>query len=79
MDSIVVEEQVETPEEAEQYANIEEAPEVEQPQEEQEVELPEKFKGKSMEDIISSYENLEKELGRKGQELGELRLSLIHI
>lgn len=73
MDSIVVEEQVETPEEAEQYANIEEAPEVEQPQEEQEVELPEKFKGKSMEDIVSSYENLEKELGRKGQELGELR------
>lgn len=73
MASVVVDEYQETPEEAELYANIEEVPEVEQPQEEQEMELPEKFKGKSMEDIISSYENLEKELGRKGQELGELR------
>ncbi len=75
MDSIVVEENKETPEEAATYANIEEAPpsEVEQPQEEQTVELPKKFQGKSMEDIVSSYENLEKELGRKGQELGELR------
>lgn len=73
MDSIVVDEYEETPEEAEQYASIEEAPEVEQPQAEPEVELPAKFKGKSMEEIISSYENLEKELGRKGQEVGELR------
>lgn len=35
--------------------------------------LPEKFKGKSVEEIVSAYENLEKELGRKGNELGELR------
>ncbi len=73
MDSVVVEEYQETAEEAEQYASIEEAPEVEQPQAEPEVELPEKFQGKSMEEIVSSYENLEKELGRKGQEIGELR------
>lgn len=74
MDSIVVEENKETPEEAAQYANVEEAlSEMEQPQEEQAMEVPTKFQGKSMEDILSSYENLEKELGRKGQELGELR------
>jgi|TARA_R110000796_G_scaffold76135_1_gene170379 hypothetical protein len=72
MDSVVVEEPVETQEETDQFADIEtEAP---QPEEQpQEVELPNKFKGKSMEDIVSSYENLEKELGRKGQEIGELR------
>lgn len=36
-------------------------------------EVPEKFKGKSIEDIIESYTNLEKEFGRKNNELGELR------
>ena len=35
--------------------------------------VPEKFQGKSIEDIVSSYTSLEKELGRKGQEIGELR------
>ena len=35
--------------------------------------VPDKFAGKSLEDVISSYENLEKELGRKSQEIGELR------
>ena len=78
MSSLVVEEKVETPEETQQYSNIvDEAPpppipEEEQP-ESQEQELPDKFQGKSVEEIVSSYENLEKELGRKGQEIGELR------
>jgi len=35
--------------------------------------LPEKFKGKSAKDIAEAYTNLEKELGRKGQEIGEMR------
>ncbi len=35
--------------------------------------IPEKFAGKSPEEIIDSYQNLEKELGRKAQEVGELR------
>ena len=35
--------------------------------------VPDKFAGKSLEDVIGSYENLEKELGRKAQEVGELR------
>ena len=78
MSSVVVEEKVETPEETQQYSNIvDEAPpppiqEEEQP-ESQKQELPDKFQGKSVEEIVSSYENLEKELGRKGQEIGELR------
>ena len=72
MDSVVVEETPETPEQAAQFSDIKEEAPQEQPQE-QASEVPDKFKGKSMEDIISSYENLEKELGRKGQEIGELR------
>jgi len=72
MDSVVVEEPVETVEEAAKFAEIETEALVEQEQP-LESELPNKFKGKSVEDIVSSYENLEKELGRKGQEIGELR------
>ncbi len=36
-------------------------------------EVPEKFKGKSVEDIVNSYQNLERDYGRQGRELGELR------
>jgi len=78
MENVVVEADVETPEEAAQFTNIDEqeAPiEQDQPQEEapEEVELPSKFKGKSASEIAESYASLEKELGRKGQEIGELR------
>ena len=74
MSSLVVEEKIETPEEAKQFSDINEAPQVktEEPQIEPS-ELPSKFQGKSVTEIVSSYENLEKELGRKGQEIGELR------
>ena len=75
MSSVVVEEKVETPEETNQFSDIqaEETPTEIQEGQSQEPELPSKFKGKSITDIVSSYENLEKELGRKGQEIGELR------
>lgn len=39
----------------------------------QEPQIPSKFKNKSIEDIISSYSELEKEYGRKANEVGELR------
>ena len=35
--------------------------------------IPSKFANKTTEEIIDSYTNLEKELGRKAQEVGELR------
>jgi hypothetical protein len=35
--------------------------------------IPDKFAGKSTEEIIDSYQNLEQEMGRKAQEVGELR------
>ena len=42
-------------------------------EEESEVQIPDKFKDKSMEDVVQSYVNLEKELGRSKSEIGELR------
>jgi len=48
---------------------------VEEVQAEAEIEpsIPSKFANKTTEEIIDSYTNLEKELGRKAQEVGELR------
>lgn len=40
---------------------------------EKSIELPEKFKGKSVEEIVSSYQDLESRFGKQGQELGEYR------
>lgn len=39
----------------------------------QESAVPDKFKDKSLEEVIESYTNLEKEYGRKNNEVGELR------
>ena len=36
-------------------------------------EVPDKFKGKTTEDVIKSYMELESTVGKQGQELGELR------
>jgi hypothetical protein len=36
-------------------------------------EIPSKFEGKSVDDIVNSYKNLEQQYGRQGNELGELR------
>lgn len=41
--------------------------------EQEEDAIPEKFKGKSAKDIAESYTNLEREYGKKAQEIGELR------
>jgi len=68
--SVIVDPVVEENEEV--IADITQEEEVETPSE-PEVELPNKFQGKSATEIASAYENLEKELGRKGQEIGELR------
>lgn len=44
-----------------------------QPEEGQGSEVPDKFQNKSFEDVVDMYRNLEKEYGRKGNEIGELR------
>ena len=38
-----------------------------------EFEMPEKFKDKSIEDVLTSYSNLESQLGHQAQEMGTLR------
>lgn len=53
-----------TPEAVEAAPEMDEAPAFE---------VPDKFKDKSMEDVIQSYVNLEKEYGNKTNEVGELR------
>lgn len=47
--------------------------EAEQAEEQPAYEIPEKFKDKSLEDVVKSYTELEKEFGRRNNELGELR------
>jgi hypothetical protein len=44
-----------------------------EPSTEQSFEIPDKFVDKNQEEIVKSYMELEKELGRKGNEIGELR------
>jgi len=53
--------------------NYEEEVESNEPETTQAEEIPSKFKDKSFEDVVDMYRNLEKEYGRKGNEVGELR------
>ena len=66
-----VEETQETEEDTLETLAIQDEPE--ETVEEPEQELPQKFQGKSTKEVAEAYENLERELGRKGQEIGELR------
>ena len=72
--SIVVEEQFENLEDSTVDNPIEE-PEEEILEEEEtpEQKVPDKFADKSIEEVIHSYQELEKEFGRKNNEIGELR------
>ena len=63
------EEQESTTQELEQ--DTVETPEEEQPQ--QEPELPEKYRGKSVEDLVQMHQELEKFSGKQSTEVGELR------
>ena len=66
-----VEETQETEEDTLETLAIQDEPE--ETVEEPEQDLPQKFQGKSTKEVAEAYENLERELGRKGQEIGELR------
>ncbi len=68
MRNIVVDEPLEN-----ELAEAQEATENQEPVEEASFEMPEKFAGKTSEEIVKSYMELESELGRKGNEIGELR------
>lgn len=57
---------------SDELKEFEAAPEVAEEQEHQ-VAIPEKFQGKSLDDIVKSYTELEKLHGRQSREMGELR------
>lgn len=64
--------------ELEEFDNVdnltdESAPAEETKPENTDEDLPEKFKGKSVKDIVKAYEEAEKLVGRQAQEVGELR------
>lgn len=69
VESVVVDPVEETSQEDISDITAEPQEEIQQPEEV----IPEKFRGKTVAEVASAYENLEKELGRKGQEIGELR------
>jgi len=79
MESRIVDQQEEAQAlEGEEFVNLnetvtEEETQVSEPEESQGSEVPEKFQGKSFEDVVDMYRNLEKDYGRKGNEIGELR------
>lgn len=56
-----------------EVVNAEAAPAPEATPPAAEEEIPEKFRGKKLNDILKSYEEMEKVVGRQGAELGELR------
>ena len=45
----------------------------EQPEEDEEDDIPEKYKGKSVKDIVRMHQEAEKAMGKQGSEVGELR------
>jgi hypothetical protein len=50
-----------------------ETPEEEPVQEEQEDDIPDKYKGKSIKDIVRMHQEAERAIGKQGSEVGELR------
>ena len=61
-------------EQAEEFVDLDgEELEAKKEEPKEEFTVPKKFEGKSIEDIINSYSELEKEFGRKSNEVGELR------
>ena len=67
------------PQEDEEYSSFEEEeqqeeePEEETPEPEEEDDLPEKYKGKSVKDIVRMHQEAERAIGKQGSEVGELR------
>jgi len=57
----------------EEVVEQEEEQQVEEPAQEQQPEIPEKYRNKSLEDIIKMHQESEKLIGRQAQEVGEVR------
>ena len=62
----------------EEFSSFDEEPQETEPEEvtpepEQEDDIPEKYKGKSVKDIVRMHQEAEKAMGKQGSEVGELR------
>lgn len=75
-----LDEDTNNPEEAEQFDTLDseevnelEDSDLEQPSEEEEDDIPDKYKGKSVKDIVRMHQEAEKAMGKQGSEVGELR------
>jgi hypothetical protein len=72
-----IDEGFEEPQEDEEYSPIDEgeqeAPEEESNLDTDEDEIPEKYKGKSVKDIVRMHQEAERAIGKQGSEVGELR------
>ena len=74
-----IDEGYEEPQDEEEFSPIDEGdaeqetPEEEPVQEEQEDDIPDKYKGKSVKDIVRMHQEAERAIGKQGSEVGELR------
>ena len=73
-----IDEGYEEPQEDEEYSSFEDEQEQATPEEEPEPEdteedIPEKYKGKSVKDIVRMHQEAERAIGKQGSEVGELR------
>jgi hypothetical protein len=73
-----IDEGYEEPQDEEEFSSIEDEEEQATPEEEPEPEeteddIPEKYKGKSVRDIVRMHQEAERAIGKQGSEVGELR------
>ena len=73
-----IDEGYEEPQDEEEFSSIEDEQEQATPEEEPEPEeteddIPEKYKGKSVRDIVRMHQEAERAIGKQGSEVGELR------
>ena len=72
-----IDEGFEEPQDDEEYSSIEddaqETPEEEPEAEDTEDDIPDKYKGKSVKDIVRMHQEAERAIGKQGSEVGELR------
>jgi len=69
-------EELDEDEQLESFEEQEKAPEEDQPEATEEIsedDIPDKYRGKSVKEIITMHQEAEKLVGRQGQEVGELR------
>ena len=73
-----IDEGYEEPQEDEEFSSIEDEQEQDNPEEEPEQQddeddIPDKYKGKSVKDIVRMHQEAERAIGKQGSEVGELR------